>query len=190
MKNCLTLMCLVLLATTAAAADTPISKGSVMLGGDLYFQSEGGEFYKDVYGDNLTTIGFYPRVGGFVSNGLAVSAEVELLSQSSGGHNATLFGIGPRLAYYFSTDKTRTEIKGSVYPYVAGLGTIGSLSSSGSESITVIKYGGDLGLLMMISNSAAADLSVRVTNDRYSHQGAAENGLKVHFGVGITAFIL
>ncbi|MEW5794759.1 MAG: hypothetical protein AB1772_00225 [Candidatus Zixiibacteriota bacterium] len=191
MKNCLTTVCVVCIGCAAFAADSPISKGSVSLGGQMFFQSLTDEAYENWRGDGLTTITLNPRIGGFVADGLSLGAETEFLWGSRGSYSETLFGIGPRIAYYFPTRKNRTEIKGSVYPYVAGLATFGSWScDGGDDDLFIIKFGGELGALLMFGNSAGADVSLRVKRDVYDVGGHPAFGTNVQFGVGLTAFVL
>ena len=65
-----------------------------------------------------------PQRGG-LSPTVALGAEVDFLYQSLFGNSQTSLSIGPRLAYFFSGGEERLQIKGSFYPYIAGLMTIG-----------------------------------------------------------------
>ena len=80
---------------TASAAENPIDKGSIVLGGTIYFQNQSGDLYENMDGDALTTIAGNPSLGYFISPSILVGADVAFISMSQGDDDLTAFGIGP-----------------------------------------------------------------------------------------------
>jgi len=59
-----------------------------------------------------------PNMGYFVIPNLEIGGQLIYGSDSQGDASNTIFGIGPAVAYYFDLDKTNTEAKGKIYPYL------------------------------------------------------------------------
>jgi hypothetical protein len=180
----LTTIMLLVLAATAMAANSPIDKGSVILGGSASFSSMSGDLYK--VGDNSTTlILLSPSVGYFVSPGLELGAKIVFSSISIGGSSASSFTFGPEVGYYFGSG-TRAEVKGSVYPYLKGFFLLNS-----SEGDKMTTFGGKGGINYMLSNAVALDAGASFQSDSYKPDGATSSvsGSVMTIGVGVTAFI-
>ncbi|MBI5267362.1 MAG: hypothetical protein HY851_09040 [candidate division Zixibacteria bacterium] len=180
----LTTVILLVLAATGTAANSPIDKGSVILGGSVSFSSMGGDLYK-VGNSSTTLVQLTPSIGYFVSPGLELGAEIAYTSISVGGVSASSFTFGPEVGYYFKSG-ARTEVKGSIYPYLKGFMLF--YSSEGDKMTT---FGGKGGMNFMLSNAVALDAGVKFQSDSYKPDGAttSTSGTILWVGAGITAFI-
>ena len=101
--------------------------------------------------------------------------------------------IGPVVGYYFNTDKTRVEAKGAVYPYVQAFFNYGQEKfDSGAGDITwdLMQFGGEGGVVIMLSNAVGVEASVRFSADSWSPEvGDSFSGTSIMAGFGITSFI-
>jgi len=181
--RCIINVCLglTLLAVSAFGANSPIDKGSAIVGGQLYFTNLSG----DLYGDGATIVALNPSFGAFLSPGFLLGGEIQVLYQSSGGSDHTSFAVGPRIGYYFSTETGRASFKGSVYPYAVAFGLLGQPG----ESVTSYVFGGGGGAVVLVSNAVGVDFGAQLSFDTWSSGGYSESGLTVAVGIGITAFV-
>ncbi len=190
-KGLLTTLLILVFAIGASAQDSPIDKGSVMLGGSAYFMSASGDLYKSG-DDSQTWLGFQPEFGYFIAPSIMIGLNVDFVSYSVGDYGNTNFGFGPMLGYYFNMDPARGEVKGAIYPYIKGffnLNTYSVKDVDGSDKTTSI--GGMGGINYMLSDAVALDFGVKFTSDSYKPDGADESttGTIMQFGVGFSAFI-
>jgi opacity protein-like surface antigen len=192
MKTAMSLMVIVLLlAASASAADNPVDKGSLTVGGSAFFWMQSGDAYENGDGDPYITIAFTPSLGYYVSPGLLIGGEFSFLRQSQGDYSRSDLTLGPVIGYYFGSDRLRAEAKGAVYPFIQGFFNYGHQSvdygwMDGSASL--IRFGGQFGVVMMVSNAVGLDLSIRAFSDTWSN-GDSERGFNLMAGVGITSFI-
>jgi hypothetical protein len=102
-----------------------------------------------------------------------------------------IIAFGPSLGYYAKINPSATEAKGSFYAYGQGYVTFGSLKDEHSKGPKVTQYGGNLGLLYMVSSAVGADLSIKVQQDSWKDEGDPEatTGTTLRIGLGLTAFI-
>lgn len=190
MKKLFVCLAMVLpMAISAHAAENPIDKGSVILAGDIFFQSQSGDLYENYQGDALTTISVMPSVSFFVVPGLAIGGNAEVFSLSQGGRSQTLYLVGPTVGGYFNMTRTRTEVKGSIYTYIEALFMFGGMTN-GSD-IQILNYGGMGGVMVMLSNAVAADFNILFQGESWKPDDANESttGTTLRFGVGISAFL-
>ena len=186
----LTCVAAILLLTGAVvAADNPVDKGSIILGGTVFFQSQSGDLWENADEDALTTFGVTPSVGYFVIPSLMVGGEVDLLSMSQGDDSYTIWTAGPVVGYYFNLDQTRAEVKGAIYPYLKAFFRYGQISNS--SDVDIMAYGGQGGAVFMLSNAIGLDGAVRFQGDSYKPDGADDSitGTTIWVGAGITAFL-
>ena len=191
MKGLLTTILILVFAMGAFAADGPVDKGSIILGGTAYFQSASGDLYKSG-DDSQTWLGVMPEFGYFIAPSILIGLSVDFVSYSVGDYGTTDFGFGPMIGYYFNMDPARGEAKGAIYPYIKGFFNLNSHSVKdvdGSDKTTSI--GGMGGINYMLSNAVALDFGVKFQSDSYKPDGADESttGTVMFFGAGISAFI-
>ncbi|MEW5925134.1 MAG: outer membrane beta-barrel protein [Candidatus Zixiibacteriota bacterium] len=178
-----------LFAVTAMAQDTPISPGSMMVGGSAYFQSLSGDLYENEAGDSYTEIMVAPNFGYFVAPGLVIGGELAFSSMKQGDYDASAIGIGPMIGFYFNVNSARTEVKGSIYPYIKGQFIFLSASFNDSDA-TQLSLGGGAGINYMISDAVAIDLGLQIFSDSYEPDGGDSiSGMNMMFGAGIQAFV-
>jgi hypothetical protein len=175
----LTTVLMLVMAGAAMAAESPIDKGSLVLGGTASYSSYGGDGYK-VGDDGVSMILLAPSFGYFVSPGLEIGGQVVFTSVSVGGESASSTLFGPQVGYYFKSSKT--EVKGSVYPYVKAFFHSTSYSGGGDAMTSI---GGRGGIDYMLSNAVALDAGASFQSDS---QGGV-SGTVLSIGIGITAFI-
>jgi len=194
MKKVFVSLVVLMFAASAFAATSPIDKGSMILEGNVYFQSASGDLYKNEAGDAQTVMAFMPSVGYFVAPSIMVGATVEFAQNKQGDNKLTTIGIGPMVGYYFNMDAARTEVKGAIYPYIKAFFMYNSEKhDNGTTDYTnkVTTFGGQGGIVYMLSNAVAADISVKFESDSYKPDGADKSttGTIITFGAGFTAFM-
>jgi len=200
MKKVFVSLVVLMFAVSAFAVEGPIDKGSMVLEGNVFFQSQGGDFYKlasETGEDGQTVIGFMPSIGYFVAPSIMVGALIDFTKQSQGDESLTQYGFGPMVGYFFNMDPERTEVKGAIYPYLKAFFTYGKMTSDDGDDATdetdvsVTSFGGMGGIMFMLSNAVAADIGVRFENESYKADGDDESisGTVITFGLGFTAFI-
>jgi len=151
------LAAMLLLFGAVMAADGPVDKGSMVLGGTLFFQNQSGDLYESG-GEALTTIRLMPSVGYFVAPNIMIGGQVDFSSLSQGGSSYTFWTAGPVVGYYFNLDQTRTEIKGAIYPYLRAFFMYGQ--ESNSYDATGMMFGGQGGAVFMLSNAVGVDANL------------------------------
>ena len=176
-----------MLAATAMAADSPVDKGSLILGGSASFTSMGGNLYKEG-GKSSSLILLAPSVGYFVSPGVELGAKIGFSSLSVGGSSLNTLSLGPEIGYYFPSG-SNVEIKGSLYPYIKAFFLYSSQKADGwSKSITGTTFGGQGGINYMLSKAVALDAFASLQSDSKSAGDVSVSGTILMLGVGITAF--
>lgn len=190
----ITLAAVLFMATTALPAEGPVDKGSMIVGGEFSFTSNGGDLYENVEGDGLTIIGFSPFMSFFVAPSIAIGGEIQYDKSSQGNFSQSFFGIGPTVAYFFNTDPTRTEIKGVVYPYVQAYFAYAKVSEDydGDDfEGTVTYFGGKGGIMYMLTKHWAVNTNLYYQSGNLKPDGADDSisGNTLGFNVGVTAFL-
>jgi hypothetical protein len=182
-----------LISGAIVAAENPIDKGSLIVGGNAYFMSQGGDHYKDTANHSQTTIGFQPSVGYFVAPSIMVGAQITFENLTWGDVKTTDWAIGPMAGYYFNIDRARTEVKGAIYPYVKGFFLYGQSKEENAIDTTtnVMTFGGQGGAVFMLSNAWGVDGGVLFKSESFKPKGSSESVSGTTFGVvvGITAFL-
>ncbi len=193
MKHFVLIALISLLAAAVSAAENPVDKGSLAIAGSAFFLSQSGETYENVDGDGQTTFAFVPSLGYFVAPSLLVGGELEFSSFSWGDYSETNFSIGPIIGYYFNTDKTRTEVKGAAYPYAQaffGYGQFKADDGTSDFTWTLTQFGGQAGVVWMMSNSIGLNLLARISSDNWDPEDFdSERGTTMMIGAGIISFI-
>jgi|WetSurMetagenome_2_1015567.scaffolds.fasta_scaffold326130_1 hypothetical protein len=183
-------------ALSAMAQTSPIDKKSWFLGGNIYFQSEGGDLAKARYDDTRTTILIAPEFGYFISPGLQLGATVTYIQYKIDEYKETAMAFGPMVGYYFNMNKASTEIKGGLYPYIKGFFLIGSEKygdGTDDSKYSGTNFGGKVGFNYMLSESVALDANIMFSSDSWKQkepvETESESGSTMRIGVGATYFI-
>jgi len=178
------------------AAETPIDKGSMMLGGNVYFQSSGGDLYKMGGDDGQTEIGITPNLGYFIAPSIMIGAMIDWTQWSQGDYKDSQMGFGPMVGYFFNMNSA--EVKGSIYPYVSGFMMYSMLKyeepGDPEEKAKVMSFGGKGGIMYMMTETVALDINLMYRSDSYKMTDPVEDeesttGSVIKVGVGIQAFI-
>ena len=178
-----------IIGVNAMAADSPFSKGSMILGGTVSFASASGDAYENSNGDGPTMFSISPEIGYFVSPGFAVGGMLNVISWSQGDDDASSFGIGPFVGYYFGADKM--EIKGAVFPFLKAFFILDSEKENGDKVASITSFGGMAGIDYMLSTAVALQAGVQFSSDSYKPEGSDESvsGTTMTIGAGIEAFV-
>lgn len=197
MKRVLLTLVVVAFALTASAAEFPVDKGSMLVGGSLYFMNQGGDLYK-VGDEAQTTIGIMPEFGYFVAPSIMVGATIDWTNWSQGDFKESQMAFGPMVGYFFNMDPERTEIKGALYPYIKGFMMIGTYKyedgTNPDEKANLMAFGGKGGINYMLTESVALDFGIMFSSDSYKMKEPVEadeatTGTTIQVGVGISAFV-
>ncbi len=185
----LTVATILVFGLGAMAADSPIDKGSVMLGGMVYFMTASGDLYKNANDDTPSWISINPEFAYFVAPSICIGAELDYTKYSIGDAGSTNLGIGPSVGYYFNMNPT--EVKGAIYPYVKGFFHYNSFEVEGATDKTkTTSFGGRGGINLMISEAVAVDFGIVFASESEKvGDGDAEKGTVLWFGAGIDCFI-
>lgn len=182
------LFALVSIPTMLMGADSPVDKGSLLLGGGALFSTMGGDLYESG-DDGITILVLAPAVGTFVARGFSLGSQFILATASQGDDNITAYGIGPRVAYYFSKPDTGVP-KGKVFPYLSATFMWGKLETDDEDSVTLksLNLGG--GFTYMVSNSIGlySELSYR-TDSLEAENDDSDSGSSFNVMIGFSLFI-
>lgn len=145
-----------LVLTVSFAANAQTEKGTLLLGGNVMFQSA----------DGTSTFTATPNIGGFISNNLAIGGEFNIVS----GSGTTIWAIGPYIKPYFAvTPSGALFAKGSFL--------VGGASASGMSSDTQVGFGVGAGYAFFLNKSVALELGAG-----YSKVGSNNDGV---FGINL-----
>lgn len=84
-------------------AQSPISQGSVSLGGTASFSSQSYDYSSADH----TTLILNPKAGYFFVDHLYAALSVNYIHWSSGNAQSDIYGMGPVIRYYFDVDKVK-----------------------------------------------------------------------------------
>lgn len=200
MKRLIIIIALVMTATVVSATENPIDKGSWILTGNAYFMSQHGDLYNNADGEGKSWINLAPSAGYFVAPGILIGADTRYTMSSQGDNKTTDFLLGPMVGFYFHMDPRRTEVKGAVYPFAKGFFLFGSEKFKADlfeETTTMTAYGGEAGLLYMLSGAVGLNFQANLTKLKNDYDDDivdpevldSENGTVFQIGVGVTAFV-
>jgi len=192
-KVVVSIVLMLLLAAAISAAEGPIDQGSIMVGGEFGFNSAGGELYDNDDGDNLTAFVFNPSLAFFVAPLIAIGGEGTYFRQSQGDFSSWQFYIGPTFTGFFNLDPTRTEITGTIYPYVQIFAKYGKLTLD-RDRVTAIYLGAKAGAMFMATDHWVLNANVFHQSETYklvdapmgTDDSVSGNTMGLH--VGLTAF--
>lgn len=158
-----------MLVAFAQAANSPISKGALTIGG-------GGTFVnisEDAVGEDndLSVVVFYPSIGYFVSNSFNVGAQLLLASASLGNDDISLMAIGPQVTYYLSNPNHVSNYSHRAIPYVTGSALFGQYSDGEDVNLRTVKIGA--GVVAMLAKNIGGFFEANYNFDHTSqkHEG-------------------
>ncbi len=180
------LLLVMLMATGTFAQESPIEPGSMIIGGNITYMTQGGDLY-EYRGERSTTVTINPSIGRFVSEGVMVGGRLTVEHYSVGSYDYTNIGIGPMFGIYTDVISSKDDTKGSLYAYFKG----SVLYMSYDSDVKGINLSGNLGLNYMLSDAVALDCGVLVGWDRVQHDQAITyvTGVTAVLGLGISAFV-
>jgi hypothetical protein len=143
---------LLLMAGNAEGQSSPVDKGSLMFSGSASFTSRGEENDDD----RVFTINLNSGAGAFLLPGLMLGGNLQFWSASWRGNTLSTWGIGPKIAYFFGTDKQWFE-PSAVYPMVGGAFTLTGASNGEGISGSVLNLEG--GIVAMATRSVGLTLT-------------------------------
>lgn len=199
--NVLCGMLVILLAGIATATENPIDKGSFMINGSAFVQSQSGELYEGPGDDGVTTVGVGSvsigtfsveadqTFGIFVSPGVMVGGLLGFQSVTQGDYELTYFVVGPTIGYYGKINPSHVDTKGTFYAYANGFFTFGVADLNYADAVTATQFGGRGGVILMLSSAVGVDTGLKIQRDTFSDNGASVSGTTIRFGLGINAFI-
>jgi hypothetical protein len=175
--------------TSAFSAESPVDKGSIMVGGGGAFSSLSGKLYEDG-DDGATLFLLYPSFGFFPARGLAVGGQLLLGSFSQGDYGISVSGIGPKLTYYFGANKGDRHGKGRTYPYLTSSVLFGQVSADDDDEVsgTLVTIGG--GINYMVANSVGVSAEVNYRSDTLKNkEDYSQSGHSINVMVGFSLFL-
>jgi hypothetical protein len=186
----LVLFMLGIATSNVAAAESPIDKGSVIVGGGAAFSSLGGKLYED-NDKGATLLLLYPSLSFYPARGLAVGGQLLLGSLSQGDYSLSITGIGPKLTYYFGANKGDHHGKGRTYPYFTASILYGQVSTDDDDDKvtgTLVTIGG--GVNYMVANSIGLSAEMNYRSDTLkSENDDSESGRSINVMVGFSLFL-
>ena len=205
LRNTIAFVLILLFAVPVFSADSPISKGSMMVGGSAYFMIQDGDLFNMGYGDDrtksITTFGLAPSVNYFISDGFLLGIRSSYAKRSQGQNNIKSYSIGPSLGLFLQTNDENSNIRGSHYPFVIFSALVGK-----ADNQYVVDYGGGYGLseystnsqlislnigdAYMLSEAVALDISLLLSQNRMKQESSDwSSGTTFQFGLGIITFL-
>ena len=178
-----TIVVLLILVSASLFAQSPISKGTIILNGNLYYSSQSYDNLDISY----TTFRINPQVGYFIINNLALDLDLSY-EKIDIGIDISRYGIGPNLSYYFDFEK--------FFPFVS----IGYSFTSSSQDGNDFKQTGNqyilgAGISYLITKNVAIEASLNYKfdkEDRDYSEFYSDETLKskiIMFGIGFNFYL-
>jgi hypothetical protein len=162
-------------------------RGSMMLGGSIYFQSSGGELFE--FSDERTmSFNFNPDFLIFVVPSFGVGAEIEYSYNKYGDYSYNTIGVGPTLMYCIAGHKDQR-----VYPFISEtvifeIDSYKNTSAEMEDESKALKSTTRWGVMFMLSKAVALNV-----NFSYTLQTTIEDdprsGNILMVGIGVKSFI-
>lgn len=138
----------------------------MMIGGTAGFSSS----------DGTTEISVAPSLGFFIIDQLAIGGQIAFASTSSDlGGDATAFGVGPMVRYYFNGE-------GKARFFAQGMFQWSSLKFGDADAVTGTAFGGGAGVSIFLNDHVAIDGLVGYTSSSFG-EGDAVGSFGINFGV-------
>jgi len=186
-----------LLSTALLAQEYVVDKGVIHFSGTVSFESRGGDLY-EVYDDDLRErrVSIYsinPSFLYFVMPNLSIGGEFLYDRLSTTDESLSIFGLGPRAAYYFGE-----EDRGS-YPYMGASFLFAKIGEDGTITVnrnfypegTLIRITPFAGVVFMVSKNVGVSVEVYAKIDSFKAKGGDKSYKGDIFGLrfGIAGFI-
>jgi len=177
---------LLVAGSTAIAAESPYSAGSVtMAGGGTFMVLSSDDLSKDV-----TVVLIYPAFGYFFADRICLNAQLLLAGVSQGDDDLSAMGIGPQLIYYFGNPGSSSGYSGRAVPYVTASVLFGQISSGSDETnARAFAFGG--GVNAMMAHNIGGYFEANYSFDKLSDDdeyGDYEGG-RLMFQAGLRLFL-
>ncbi len=158
----------------------PTGKGSALVSGVASYTSQ---LFLGAKQNTLTVV---PSLFFFPSGGLGLGGDVSLnytnISDDGYSEDITMFGIGPKFAYFFGGPESK------LFPYIgAGVSYLTMSYEEYSISGFRIKFGG--GICPLIGANAALPIEAGYMMDKYTEEGESISLNNFYFAIGIGSFI-
>ena len=182
-----TTLLFVLFLSAAVLAQSPISKGTINLNGNLSFSSQSYE-----EGDvNRNVLTLNPYIGYFFADNFSFGLSLSYNRISLGSASVTDWGIGPNLRYYFEVENVKPFISAG-YSYTKTF-----FSSNDDETRHGSQISIAAGVDYFITNNVAIEsiVSYNFNNDRLPdsskgmYKSLDQKSNTFQIGVGINFFI-
>lgn len=175
------------------AQSNPVEQSNFLVGGKIYFQSQTGEAYEDENGESTTTFSLNPDFGLFFADGFYLGAAFEMQSIDTGEKRRLEYSIGPKIGYFYNSDKYREDNQGALFPYAAIFFTVGDFQNHDAVELNYTKttFGVNFGAIKMISPALGLDIALKVSYDSFETKddnSAGMNGVTARFGLGLVGF--
>lgn len=175
----------------AQAQNSPIDKGSKIIGGGFSVMSTDRGPYK------IMEMLINPSIGVFSRKGLLLGASLLFNRYSEDNYSSTTYGLGPDIRYYFDPNKNRSEIKGSYYPYLKISGiyskTMPRNDYFGYENIDYynFEWAGGGGIQLMFSDAVGGyvELNLGSYNYKVDSDGSWRTYRKTSLIAGFSFFL-
>jgi hypothetical protein len=157
------LSCL-LLVTVAQAANSPFSRGALLIGGGGTYMSISPD--NDFSNQNLDLVLIYPTVGYFVSGRMCAGITVMLGKVSLGEDDINASAVGPQLTYYFAGRSQLENYSGRAIPYVTGSALIGTIGERGND-LNIRSFTLGAGAIAMFAKNIGGFCDVNYSFDHF-----------------------
>jgi opacity protein-like surface antigen len=149
-----TLVVFLVLVPASVFAQSPISKGTIILNGNLYYSSQSYD-NSDI---SYSTLRINPQVGFFIVDNLALNLDLSY-EKIDIGIDISRYGIGPNLRYYFDLEK--------YFPFISiGYSFTSSSQDGGDYKQTGNQYILGAGISYLITKNVAIEASINYKFDQ------------------------
>ncbi len=188
---CSLFILLLILSSSAIAADHAFDKGAFRIGGNLYLQQVSGSAYR-----NQTILNFSSSTSFAISKGIFVGIIGNVQNYKNDNYpSSTNWTAGPLVELYFPEE----DVEKTVAPYARFFFAKGKIAD-----LDMQKIGFNLGIIKMISENIGLDFSVMYSFDKmqvrkyvfnpyfdfsYNLEVITETGKSLQVGIGIESYI-
>jgi len=163
------------LLNTYIFAQTPISKGSYTINGNISFSS----LSSDQMSSSENEFTFNPQIGYFFLNNFYTALSINYMHRSYNNVSSDYYGIGPALRYYFDAEKIK--------PFL-GLGlTYYKQTSTSSMNLSSTEWKISGGIDYFITNNFALEGSLNYSFINYKNHN--DDYRLFQLGIGVNYFI-